>query len=80
MRHDVRRELSSRLGVPPGSPRGTDPDAKIRQPYTSREPSGGFLNVVVKADDSGKIATAQFDFFDENGDLLHTVSKARDIR
>lgn len=73
-------DANARLGVPPGSPRGTDRDANIRQPYTSREPSGGYLNVVVEADDSGKIATAQFDFFDENGDLLHTVSKTRDIR
>lgn len=70
---------NSRLGVKPGAPRGTDPEATIRQPYTSQEPSGGFLNVVVEPGDTAKTATARFDFYDENGVLLHTVRKHRDL-
>ncbi|KLU06938.1 Alkaline phosphatase [Rhodopirellula islandica] len=36
---------NSRMGVPPGSPKGTDPEALIEQPFLSPEPSGGFLSV-----------------------------------
>ena len=72
-------DANSRLGVKPGAPRGTDPEAKIQQPYTSREPSGGFLNIVIEPGEAGKTATARFDFYDENGTLLHTVQKHRDL-
>src|SRR5690606_11997475 len=43
-------DANSRLGVKPGDKKGTDPDALIRQPYTSTVPSGGYLNVEVTAD------------------------------
>lgn len=36
---------NSRLGVLPGDPKGTDPDAKIKQPFISPEPSGGFIEI-----------------------------------
>ncbi|WDQ19266.1 alkaline phosphatase D family protein [Rhodopirellula sp. P2] len=36
---------NSRKGVPPGSPKGTDPEALVVQPFLSPEPSGGFLSV-----------------------------------
>lgn len=38
---------NSRMGVPPGAESGSDPEGKVRQPFTSPEPSGGFLRVVV---------------------------------
>ena len=38
---------NSRLGRRPGDPGSNDPDAKIRQPYTDRPASGGFLRVRV---------------------------------
>jgi len=68
-------DANSRLGVPPGSKRGTDPQGKIEQLFTSREPSGGFLNVVVEPGKTENTATARFDFFDENGKLLYGVTK-----
>ena len=72
-------DANSRLGVNPGDPRGTDPDARIRQPYASRAPSGGFLNVVIEADGAGKTATARFNFHDEHGVLLYSAAKQRGL-
>jgi alkaline phosphatase/alkaline phosphatase D len=69
-------DANSRLGVAPGSKAGTDPDGLIQQPYTSREPSGGFLQVVIKPaknDSSG--AMLSFNYYDENAKLLHVVTK-----
>ncbi len=73
-------DANSRLGVKPGSPRGTDPEALIKQPYTSQEPSGGFLNVVIEPGAQGKTATARFNFYDEQGVLLHSVTRTQPIR
>ena len=73
-------DANSRLGIKPGDQRGTDPDAKINQPYTSREPSGGFLNVVIEPAGDGKMATARFNFYDKNAVLLHSVAKVRPVR
>ncbi|MEZ6068971.1 MAG: alkaline phosphatase D family protein [Pirellulales bacterium] len=64
-------DANSRLGVKPGDEDGTDPDALIRQPYTSDPPSGGFLLVDVAEGSDGP--RAAFEFFDENGKLLHRV-------
>ncbi len=63
---------NSRLGRNPGDPGSTDPDALIEQPYTSTEPSGGFLHVTVSP---GVRPTATFRFYDERGVLLHAVEK-----
>jgi len=70
-------DANSRLGVKPGSKRGTDPQAEIKQPYTSNPASGGFLFVKIKPSDTGKSGTASFLFYDENGELLHQVQKSR---
>jgi alkaline phosphatase/alkaline phosphatase D len=66
-------DANSRMGVKPGDPNGTDPNAEIQQPYTSREPSGGFLNVVVEPAAANDKATIRFRFHDEHGELLHEV-------
>lgn len=68
-------DANSRLGVRPGGKRGTDLEAQVRQLYTSAEPSGGFLNVVVEP--AGDGAKVRFDFRDENGALLHRVETER---
>ena len=68
-------DANSRMGVPPGSKRGTDPDARIKQPYSSREPSGGFLNVVIEPAAKDQPVTARFNFYDENGKPLYSVEK-----
>jgi len=65
---------NSRMGVAPGDAEGTDPEGLISQPYTSPEPSGGFLHVkITPAGEDG--ATAEFYFFDEKGNLLYSVIK-----
>jgi len=69
-------DANSRMGVAPGSQRGTDPEATIKQPYTSEEPSGGFLNVVIEPGADEKTAKARFDFYDENGVLLYSTTKS----
>jgi alkaline phosphatase/alkaline phosphatase D len=71
-------DANSRLGMKPGNPKSTDPDAKIKQPYTSNPASGGFLNVVVEPPqkNDGK-AMLSFDFYDEHGKRLHRVTKTR---
>lgn len=64
-------DANSRLGRKPGDPESTDPDAKIRQPYTQAEASGGFLRVVISKD-----AQARFQFYDEAGELLYQFTKS----
>ncbi len=63
---------NSRLGRSPGDPDSNDPNALIQQPYTSTEPSGGFLHITVTP---GSEPTTVFRFFDEKGELLHEVRK-----
>jgi alkaline phosphatase D len=65
---------NSRMGVKPGSPKGTDPEARIRQPWTYAEPTGGFLYVTVEpVGDRGSVLTIQFR--DDRGAILHEVTK-----
>lgn len=61
---------NSRVGVKPGSKKGTDPDSLIRQPYTYAEPTGGFLHVKV-----GEQPGLTIDFHDDEGRVLHSVVK-----
>ncbi|GMV98888.1 MAG: alkaline phosphatase [Candidatus Hydrogenedentota bacterium] len=64
---------NARIGRSPGDPESTDPDAKIKQPYTQTVASGGFLLVNVE-EKEGK-PTARFTFHDEFGAVLYTVEK-----
>lgn len=68
-------DANARMGVPPGGKKGTDPNAEVRQPYSSKEPSGGFLSVVVSPGQEEGAPTVRFDFYDEKGQLLHRVAK-----
>lgn len=67
-------DSNSRLGRNPGDPKSTDPNAEINQFYTQEEASGGFLRVSVN-----ETASAQFEFYDENGELLHRNTKSPNI-
>ena len=62
---------NSRVGVKPGSKKGTDPGALIKQPYTYDKPTGGFLHVT--SHDDGRLT---IEFRDDEGAVLHTVEKA----
>ena len=64
---------NSRMGRAPGDPLSNDPKSLIKQPYTSREPSGGFLKVTVQPGPTPKVL---FRHYDEHGVELHAVTKA----
>ena len=63
-------DSNSRLGRKPGDPQSTDPDATIKQFYTQKYRSGGFLRVVITSK-----GTARFEFYDENGKELYRAQK-----
>jgi len=65
---------NSIIGIKPGDPKSTDPDALVKQPYQYSEPSGGFLSVTASADSSLKLQ-----FYDDRGRLLHEVVKKLSI-
>lgn len=67
-------DANARLGRKPGDPNSTDPDGLIKQPFTSPEPSGGFLRVVVEPAGQGR-AVCRFEFYDEHGKLLYAVER-----
>jgi len=66
---------NSRLGIKPGTPGSTDPEAKIKQPYLQPEASGGFLEVSVKPAAKACRTVLTFDFYDEKGNLLYSENK-----
>lgn len=61
---------NSRPGVKPGSPKGTDPEALVKQPYTYPKPTGGFLFVRVAGDGSLDI-----EHHDDTGKVLNAVHR-----
>ncbi len=69
---------NSRRGVAPGSPRGTDPEGLIVQPYTYPKPTGGFLYVELSRDATKETAKSQLSirFHDDQGKLMHEERKA----
>ena len=59
-------DANSRLGRKPGDPKSTDPNATIKQLYTQKSSSGGFLRVAITRDGKGR-----FEFYDEHGNSLY---------
>jgi len=57
---------NSRMGVAPGDKKGSDPQALVRQLYTSPTPNGGFLQIT-----AGDELT--FEHFDSRGKSLYSV-------
>ncbi|WP_442508007.1 beta-propeller fold lactonase family protein [Novipirellula sp. SH528] len=57
---------NSRMGVLPGAEFGSDPKGLVRQPFTSPEPSGGFVQIV--AGESLDVT-----FFDDQAARLYNV-------
>jgi len=66
---------NSRLGRAPGDPASTDPDGLIKQLYTQKERSGGFLMIESSPAKSDAAPTLSFVFHDENGVVLHKHTK-----
>ena len=59
-------DANSTRGHFPGEPRSSDPQSRVRQPFHSEEPSGGFLLVKVSEARAG-LARVEFVFHDERG-------------
>ena len=70
---------NSRLGRKPGDPKSTDPNAEVRQFYTQKEPSGGFLRVTVGPGREPATGSARFTFTDEYGEVLYETEKVRPV-
>ncbi len=68
-------DANSRLGRNPGDPESNDPEALIEQPFSSPEPTGGFLEVTVTP---GVAPSAAFRWFDERGVLTYETVRIAD--
>lgn len=68
-------DANSRLGRAPGDPASTDPDGLIKQLYTQKERSGGFLAVETVPAASSSPSKLTFTFHDEHGAVLHRHTK-----
>ncbi|MEZ6047409.1 MAG: alkaline phosphatase D family protein [Planctomycetaceae bacterium] len=64
-------DANARLGRNPGDPKSTDPDGKIKQPYTQSEPSGGYVLVQVEPNADKQGAKLIFEWKDEHGVVLN---------
>ncbi len=67
-------DTNARIGRSPGDPNSTDPNGLIKQPYTQKEYSGGFLVITVEPKNGGNPAIS-FNFYDEKGEALYTCRK-----
>lgn len=68
-------DANTEIGPRPGDPNSSDPNSKIKQPYNSQIPSGGFLIFSVKHEKNKNSSIARFDFYDTNGDVLYATEK-----
>jgi len=59
---------NARMGVAPGAKKGSDPQALVKQPYTSATPKGGFLQI--SAGDE-----LLLEHFDSRGELQNRVRR-----
>ena len=62
---------NSRLGRDPGDPGSTDPGRRVRQFYTDRPASGGFLHVSVAPAAGGQPARIEFQHHDDSGGIVY---------
>ncbi len=67
-------DANTEIGPLPGDPNSSDPEGKIKQPYNTQEPSGGFLILKVKSKGK-KQSLARITFYDENGTVLYKTEK-----
>jgi alkaline phosphatase/alkaline phosphatase D len=66
---------NSRLGRDPGDPKSTDPDATIKQLYTQKKPSGGYLLIKATPASSSEPASLLFHFEDDLGETTYENRK-----
>jgi arylsulfatase A-like enzyme/phosphodiesterase/alkaline phosphatase D-like protein len=68
-------DANSRPGRKPGDPKSTDPDGLIKQVYSQKTPSGGFLEIETSPAGGDTPATLTFRFHDEHGETLYEHRK-----
>ena len=68
-------DANSRPGRKPGDPLSTDPEALIKQVYSQKTPSGGFLMVESTPARDRAPAALTFRFNDEHGEVLYEHRK-----
>ena len=68
-------DQNARLGRIPGDSLSSDPDALIRQPFSQKEASGGFLKVIIRQGADKVTGEIEFVFYDENGVELYRTLK-----
>ena len=68
-------DANSRPGRKPGDPKSTDPKGLIKQVYSQKKPSGGFLEIESTPPGKGSLSKLTFRFHDENGAVLHENTK-----
>jgi len=68
-------DANARLGRRPGDPNSTDPQAAVKQIYTQKEASSGFLAVTVKPPGERQQPNILFAFYDEKGTPLYMHKK-----
>lgn len=61
--------------IHPGDSGSSDPEGKIQQPYHYPAPTGGFLLLRVGPGPGETRAQAEFNFYDENGEVLYSHTK-----
>ncbi|MCA9122398.1 MAG: sulfatase-like hydrolase/transferase [Planctomycetales bacterium] len=71
-------DANSRPGRKPGDPASTDPDGHIKQVYSQKKPSGGFLLIESRPSQDDVAPTLAFRFHDEHGELLYEHIKSSD--
>lgn len=64
-------DQNARTGRMPGDPKSTDPEGKVDQVFVQKEPTGGFIQVVVTPSPSPGIT---FNIMDEHGEKLHEAN------
>lgn len=68
-------DANSRLGRKPGDPKSTDPKALIKQLYSQKKRSGGFLEIGIAPGKDDRPSKLTFTFHDVHGKVLHQVVK-----
>ncbi len=68
-------DANSRPGRKPGDPKSTDPKGLIKQVYSQKKPSGGFLLIESQPTTAASRPTLSFKFHDEKGVVLHEHQK-----
>lgn len=62
---------NSRMGRKPGDKKSTDPDALVKQLFTSPKPTGGFITIAVKPGKADAKPAIGFEFYDDLGEKLY---------